>query len=184
MLSPADSILAYIRAKDGNRPHLLDWAFTPDAYLSMCVQTQSISFPPESYGREAIADTLVRHFNQTYENVYTFCIGTPPGNSVKTLSCPWLVVMSEKQSGAVRVGCGYYDWTFSGHRVCALRITIACMELLPPDTLDLVMDWVSGLPYPWCSEGAIVSGAADIPSLSLVVRSLQEGCRSAHTPPN
>lgn len=177
MLSPADSILAYIRAKDGNRPHLLDWAFTADAYLKIRVHTESISFPSESDGREAIANTLVRHFNQAYENIYTFCIGVPPRSAVETFACPWLVAMSERQNGAVRVGCGRYDWRFSGHRICALDITIDFMEVLPPHTLDVVMDWVSGLPYPWCSESAVARGAAEIPSLPHVVGCLNKYCQ-------
>lgn len=109
MLTQSESILAYIKAKDGNRPHLLDAAFTEDATLQMIVRTEAISFPASSVGREAIAETLVRRFNQTYENVYTLCIGSPPTANSETYSCNWLVAMSEKQGGAVRVGCGRYD---------------------------------------------------------------------------
>lgn len=76
--SPSESIAAYINAKDSNRPHLLDTAFTADASLRMHVFTDAISLPPALVGREAIADTLVRRFNQTYENIYTLCIGEPP----------------------------------------------------------------------------------------------------------
>src|SRR5215470_16474724 len=113
MSNVADFILAYIFAKDRNRPHLLEAAFTDDVELRMIVQTDAISFPPVSKGREALADTLVRLFNQTYENCYTFCLANPPPNEARSFSCPWLVAMSDKQSRAVRVGHGRYDWSFT-----------------------------------------------------------------------
>ncbi|PBJ22056.1 hypothetical protein BSG18_27840 [Pseudomonas ogarae] len=47
------SIQQYIRAKDGNRPHLLDQAFTPSAILDMVVRTGSIAFPDHVEGRPA-----------------------------------------------------------------------------------------------------------------------------------
>ena len=72
----------------------------------MIVQTDAVSFPPVSRGREAVVDTLVRHFNQTYENIYTFCLANSPDGEAKSFSCPWLVAMSDKQSRAIRVGCG------------------------------------------------------------------------------
>jgi hypothetical protein len=58
MLSQSDAVASYIRAKDGNRPHLLDTTFTDDATLEMVVRTDSISFPPSAAGRTAIAETL------------------------------------------------------------------------------------------------------------------------------
>ena len=54
----AESIHAYISAKDGNRPLLLNAAFTEDATLQMIVRTDTISFPAMSVAREAIAETL------------------------------------------------------------------------------------------------------------------------------
>ena len=71
MHQASDSIVAYLRAKDGNKPHLLAQAFTTDASLVMDVKTGSIAFPPVSTGRDAIAQVLVRQFAQAYENVYT-----------------------------------------------------------------------------------------------------------------
>src|SRR5437868_5619987 len=150
MSNITDSVLAYVFAKDRNRPHLLKAAFTDDIELRMIVQTDAISFPPVSKGREAVAHTLVRHFNQTYENIYTFCLANPPHGEAKAFSCPWLVAMSEKQSHSVRVGCGRYDWSFTDNsRVRDLVITVDAMELLPAQTLQPVMSWVSSLPYTW-----------------------------------
>ncbi|SCX77403.1 MULTISPECIES: hypothetical protein [unclassified Pseudomonas] len=47
------SIQQYIRAKDGNRPHLLDQAFTAAAILDMVVHTGAITFPDHVEGRAA-----------------------------------------------------------------------------------------------------------------------------------
>jgi SnoaL-like domain len=173
--SPAESIAAYISAKDGNRPHLLDAAFTPDATLRMVVRTDAITFPPASQGRDAIAETLVRRFNQTYENVYTVCIGLPPAAGAQAFSCDWLVAMSEKQGGAVRIGCGRYDWTFEpdGPRVRALTITIEAMQVLPAERLAPIMGWASCLPYPWCSLQAAQEAPVAIPGVRQIVQYLR-----------
>jgi len=152
MHKPSDSILAYLRAKDGNKPHLLAQAFTIDACLVMDVKTGAIAFPPVSTGREAIAQVLVRQFSQTYENIYTVCLSAPPANNALAFSCDWLVVMSEKSGGDIRAGCGRYDWNFAcdSHLVNRLTITIRTMLTLPPHTLDNMTRWASALPYPWC----------------------------------
>ena len=154
MPSPSELIAAYVHGKDGNRPHLLDAVFTADATLRMHVQTDSISFPPALAGREAIADTLVRRFNQAYENIYTFCIGEPPEADAQNYSCDWFVAMSEKHSGAVRVGCGRYDWSFTAnhYQVQSLEIRIVEMDNFPAETLRSVMHVVTAMPYPWCGR--------------------------------
>ena len=172
MRTPADCIASYILAKDGNRPHLMDAAFTPDATLKMVLHTDAISFPAASHGRTAIAETLVRRFNHTYENIYTLCVGSPPEAGVQAFACDWLVAMSQKQYGAVRIGCGRYDWSFTptGDRVRALTITIETMALLQPDTLAPVMEWVSDLPYPWCPRAELSRAA---PRLAGVEQALQ-----------
>lgn len=174
MRSPAESIQAYILAKDGNRPHLLADVFLADAELRMVVQTAAISFPPTSTGRAAIAGTLVRRFNQTYENIYTLCIGAPPLDAVESFTCGWLVAMSEKQTGNVRVGCGSYGWSFvlPGYQVRALTITVAAMETLPGEMLAPVMGWISSLPYPWCAARLPGITAPEIVPLRQVLRTL------------
>jgi hypothetical protein len=139
------------------------------------VQTDAISFPPISKGRDAFTDTLVRHFNQTYENIYTFCLADPPRGEVKAFSCPWLVGMSEKLSRAVRVGCGRYDWSFTNTgRVCGLVITVGTMETLPAEVLEPVMQWLSALPYPWCPASAAAQGIPALNELRKVTLTLRE----------
>lgn len=149
---PAAAISAYILAKDGNRPHLLPEAFTEDAVLTMDVRTDAIQFPPATVGRDAIADVLVRRFNQAYENIYTFCLGTPPLAPVPRFEGGWLVVMSEKATGRLRAGCGRYAWTFDAETglVSALVITIHGMLVLPPELVPVTTGWARTLPYPWC----------------------------------
>jgi hypothetical protein len=153
----ADAIAAYIRAKDENRPYLMSRAFADAATLSMVVKTEAISFPQAASGCEAITDVLIRGFSQTYENVRTFCLSSPPENGRTAFSCAWLVGMSAKENHLVRVGCGRYDWKFqieNPHLAEKLAITIEVMQLLPPEALVAVMNWLDELPYPWCSRQA------------------------------
>jgi hypothetical protein len=166
------SIRQYINAKDGNRPHLLHQAFAPDALLDMVVRTGSISFPPHVEGLGAIGDVLVRRFGQTFENVYTFCLGPPPEREAKTFQCKWLVGMSDKNSGEARVGCGLYEWQFSPESglVEKLTITIEHMKTLPATDLPCIMAWVSQRDYPWCGPQALVSNAPDIDALEEVIQ--------------
>ncbi|WP_197419297.1 MULTISPECIES: hypothetical protein [Burkholderia] len=48
------SIETYIQAKDGNRPHLIEDAFMPDAELVMELKTDEISFPSNVKGPTAL----------------------------------------------------------------------------------------------------------------------------------
>lgn len=158
MPTPAQAIENYILAKDGNRPHLLRQSLNNDATLEMIVHTGSISFPPRVNGRDGIADVLVRRFGQTYENVYTFCIGEPPVDAATKHHCKWLVGMSEKASGDLRFGCGRYDWQFDSGMATHLSITIEQMLVCPAAELEPVMDWLHNVSYPWCSTEQLVSG--------------------------
>jgi hypothetical protein len=166
----ARAIETYIRAKDQNRPHLMTEAFASDATVRMIIDTTTISFPPTMSGLDAITDTLVRTFGQNYENIYTFCLSAPPEHAVQRFSCRWLVAMSDKQSGTVRVGTGLYDW-HCPDRIEELVITISTMVLLDPAALHAVMNWVSGLPYPWCPAEAAWHAMPTIEGLEDVRRS-------------
>lgn len=183
MTGKADSISDYIRAKDGNRPYLLDTAFAEDASLEMIVQTASVSFPPTSIGRDAIAETLVRRFNQQYENIFTLCIGIRPEILTERFSCQWMVVMSDKQEGALRIGCGRYDWQFRqfDDRIQSLHITIEAMECSSSASVSPIMTWVSGLPYPWCELSVIAEAPPSLPSMDRILMLLQDGShRQSH----
>lgn len=157
---PAERLIrAYVLAKDTNRPHLLAGVFAPAARLEMSVATDAISFPGVTEGLAGITDVLVSTFGRTYENIYTFCQQSPGPDDRDEFSCDWLVGMSAKADGAVRVGCGHYRWRFgpaSTPRVTALEIAIEAMSVLAPGALHPVMDWLTGLPYPWCPAGTML----------------------------
>lgn len=162
---PHDLISGYVRAKDHNRPYAMSQVFARDARLEMIVHTGTISFPALTEGNDAIADVLARRFAQSYENVHTFCVATPPEGDARHYSCRWLVVMSEKESRAPRMGCGRYDWTFrpgAAMLVGKLTITIDQMHTLPADRLAALMDWVTPLPYPWCPVAAL---SVEVPAI-------------------
>jgi len=150
---PAEAIAAYLRAKDENRPYLMERAFVPDATLAIVVKSEAIAFPPFTRGRDAITQLLVREFGRTYENVRTLCYGSPPRSTDGRHSCNWLVGMSAKDGGVIRVGVGRYDWTFaapSPRHAERLDITIDLMQVLAADQLSAVTSWMFALPYPWC----------------------------------
>ena len=166
------AVHSYICAKDNNRPHLIDHAFDTNAVLEMVLETGNIDFPRYTEGREAIAELLVRRFGQTHENVYTFCIGQRPSAASLTYNCKWMVAMSDKTSGEVKVGCGLYEWNFNLHTGLAkrLQITIAHMEILPAGSLPEVMNWVSSVQHPWCAAQVLASKGPNVDGIEPIVR--------------
>ena len=60
--------------------------------------------------------------------------------------------MSAKADGRLRLGCGRYDWHFDGEgRVEKLVILAEVMKVHEAGELTPIMNWLSALPYPWCS---------------------------------
>ncbi|XAH25026.1 hypothetical protein AAFF27_07495 [Xylophilus sp. GW821-FHT01B05] len=176
-LPPETVLRTYIQSKDENRPHLMAQVFSEAATLQMQVRTDNIAFPAATQGAAAIADVLSRKFGQAYENVYTFYLGAVPAAATEQFSCDWLVGMSDKASGQVRVGCGRYDWVFdpaAGGRAGHLSIAIEAMQLLPPDELQAVMAWLGGLDYPWSSASAVLASAPAIAALAPVLQYLRQ----------
>src|SRR5262245_33313279 len=104
--------------------------FAEDAALTMVVKSGSISFPPATRGREAITDVLVRRFSQSYENVYSTCLGDPPRDDVNAFACDWLVAMTEREDGTVRTGCGRYDWRVDPSTGLTAELTITIETML------------------------------------------------------
>lgn len=176
-------VTLYLHAKDENRPHLMARAFAPQATLEMLVKTDLIAFPAKVQGLDAITDVLVRQFGRTCENVYTFCLWNEHRHDAPgRLSCDWMVGMSLKDGGELRVGCGRYDWKFQStppYRVEGLRITIERMQLLESHQVQPVMGWLSGLPYPWCAAEFAAERAPALealaPMLRYITRSTSEG---------
>jgi len=164
---------AYFHAKDENRPLLLAGVFSVDARLEILNRSDRISFPAVTVGLDRIADVLVRRFNQTYENIYSFYMDRP-AEDADAFACDWLVGMTEKETGNARVGCGRYDWAFRrapAFLASRLLITIESMVVLPPAATDEVMRWLGGLSYPWASA-ASVSSAPRLDALEPVVNYL------------
>ncbi len=163
-LSATDAIATYIEAKDHDRPQLMADAFLDDCELEMVVKTTAISFPSAAVGLEQVTRVLVRDFSAQYDNVRTFCLSRPPSDHPAQFRCRWLVGMTARQDGAVRVGCGHYDWHFrSGDgRVERLSIEIALMSVLPAKDARRILPWLAAIPYPWCSGP---DAARDMPSI-------------------
>jgi hypothetical protein len=154
MHSPATAVSTYFLAKDGNRPFLMRRAFATDAELEMIVKTEGISFPGSARGVQAIEDILGRRFANDFENVYTFGLAQPSEANRRHFPCPWLVGMSGKNNGPIRVGCGRYDWYFTPDEDCLVEklvITIDVMQVLQARGIEPIMDWLCDLPYPWCT---------------------------------
>jgi hypothetical protein len=157
----ANIISTYILAKDTNRPWLMQSAFSERVRLEMDVKTDAIAFPSVAIGLGEVTQTLIRRFSSENENVYTFCLTKPPNVDAPHFVCNWLVGMTRKDTGEVRVGCGLYEWAFVKQPeplVGELKITIEVMELLDQQHAQTSMRWLSGLPYPWCpAETALQS---------------------------
>ena len=154
-INATDAISTYIEAKDTNRPQLMKRAFAGDCELEMAVRTDAISFPSSAKGLEQITQVLVTNFGDQYENVRTFCLSRPNSDYPPYFRCDWLVGMSARQGGAVRVGCGHYGWHFGSdddRRVKKLAINIDVMCVLPAEGSKPIMQWLAVLPYPWCSN--------------------------------
>ncbi|WP_439375290.1 hypothetical protein [Bradyrhizobium sp. DASA03120] len=140
----------------------------------MIVKTDAISFPSSAHGLEQVTQVLVTGFGGQYENVRTFCLSRPGSDHLPHVRCDWLVGMSARQGGAVRVGCGRYDWHFSSRdgRVTKLVIGIDVMCVLPAEDTGPIMRWLAALPYPWCSGVQAGRTAPDIDALRPIARFL------------
>jgi hypothetical protein len=164
-INAIDAISTYIFAKDSNRPELMKHAFAGDCELEMVVKTDAISFPSSAKGLEQITQVLVTNFGDQYENVRTFCLSRPNSDFLPHFRCDWLVGMSARQGGAVRVGCGHYSWQFGSDddgRVKKLVVDIEVMCVLPVEEAEPITQWLAALPYPWCSD---IQSCESIPAI-------------------
>jgi hypothetical protein len=173
----ADAVVeAYIRGKDGNRPDVAAQAFASDARLTVRNVTAAVEFPAVTEGRDAIVDVLVTQFGKRYANVRTFCLARPAPEAT-TFACDWLVGMTGRDDGSVRVGSGRYDWALDAAPTgCAseLVITIDAMEVLPPALAPAILSWtMRSLTYPWSSAVEISDTAPAIEQLAPVLARLR-----------
>ena len=166
-----DLVLKYICAKDKNRPHLMSEVFTSNASLEMKLQTQNISFPSQTTGLENITEVLVSTFSESYEKVHTFCISDTIKNHEQMLTSDWIVCMSEKSSGDVRIGYGVYDWIFTkdeNTKVKHLTIKIEEMFTLEKEYSSIFFDWVGELSYPLCNLETVFKNSPKIEALKSI----------------
>jgi hypothetical protein len=164
-INATDAISTYILAKDSNRPQLMKHVFAGDCELEMAVKTDAISFPSSAKGLESISQVLITNFGDQYENVRTFCLSRPNSDYLPHFRCDWLLGMSARQGGAVRVGCGHYSWYFGSDddgRVKKLVIDIEVMCVIPVEESEPIMQWLAALPYPWCSD---IQACESIPAM-------------------
>jgi hypothetical protein len=172
--TPEAVLRGYFHAKDENRPLLLEDVFAPNAELVIRSHSANISFPAFTQGRSAIAEVLVRRFALAYENVYSFYLRRPAAG-IPAFTCPWLVGMSDRSSGEVRVGCGTYDWTFepvAPAMATRLVVTIEGMQVLPATESKRVFAWLRTQNYPWSSPEAALKGIPANAALSPVAQFL------------
>ncbi|MGE3875058.1 MAG: hypothetical protein AB7F74_19065 [Parvibaculaceae bacterium] len=171
MSTPFDAVSTYFHAKDANRPFLMRRAFTPDVELEMVVKTEAIAFPSSAKGLAAVEDILSRRFANDMENVYTFCLSRPTPANRHHFPCHWLVGMSAKNNGPVRVGSGRYDWYFTQDARCLVRrliITIDVMQIFPASSIDTIMGWLTDLNYPWSTPEEVVGSMPKIDGMTLI----------------
>jgi hypothetical protein len=180
-ITAAEAISTYIEAKDRNLPQLMERAFVQDCELQMQLLTDAISFPSSAHGLESVTDVLVRNFGSQYENVRTFCLSRPESNRLLGFQCDWLVGMSNKSDGDVRVGCGEYTWDFDAAgdgRVKRLLIKIEFMCVLPASYQASVLQWLSAIPYPWSSCHEARAGLPSIDALMPIAQFLRRQARN------
>ena len=181
----AETILRnYFHAKDENRPRLLEHVFAADAALEIGNASSAISFPATTQGRTAIADVLVREFGRNNDDVWSFYLQRPPA-ACRAFRCGWLVAMTEKASGAVRVGCGTYDWSFAASPsglATRLAISIDAMEALPAADGPAIYGWVGALDYPWSSASEAIARGPALDRLQPVLAQLTQLTAAALEP--
>ena len=166
-----DIINRYIKAKDENKPHLMAGVFTQSATLKMNVDTNAVSFPSGAVGLTDITKALITDFNHSYENIYTICLEDTLEQKENVLTCRWLVGMSEKETGTVRVGCGEYKWCFTERKACLaehLTIKIEEMTVLQSGLMMKIMTWLEKQPTSWAYSYSVLESMPDIALLSSV----------------
>ncbi len=116
----------YIDAKDNTRAHRIAEAFAPDAALTISLATSN-----------NVCDAIA-----------------VDGGAIDAL--PWLVVMRERATGALRVGHGVYRWSFDQTPVgTGFHIHIARMDVVPDADGALLDALQEGLSYPWLAPAEL-----------------------------
>jgi hypothetical protein len=145
----------YVEAKDLTRPQVMRQIYAPDAVLTFSIATDSISFPERVSGIEGITRTLIVDFGAKYSRCKTYYVcDSLPQNADRPTIVAWLVLMHEPARACLRIGKGYYEWTFEpqargGMQVVAMHIHIERMDAIDDAHGHLLGAAQSVLPYPW-----------------------------------
>jgi hypothetical protein len=130
-----------------------------DAILTYSFATDAIRFPERTEGIEAITRVLVVDFAQRYRRCKTYYIEDYLREQGDTVQVPWLVAMREVAAESLRLGRGYYRWTFTGvgaqRGVSAMHIHIDRMELNADPQASLLEAVQLALPYPWLTSSTM-----------------------------
>ena len=170
----------YVEAKDGNRPQLMGEIFAPDAVLTYTIATDSISFPPRTAGLEAITRTLVVEFGQRFTRCRTYyVVDDLPGGDAGIPFIPWLVLMREEARSCLRLGRGFYTWTFERPgagppQVKAMHIHIERMEPVEDVGGHLLATLQTPLPYPWLQPATLHDAFDRLPGVGPMAATLEE----------
>ena len=155
LLTPRSLLELYVEAKDTVRPELMKEIYAGDAVLTFSIATDSISCPPRVVGVDEITKTLVVDFAAKYNRCKTFyvCDSTPP-KTVEVTILPWLVLMNELSASRLRIGKGFYRWTFERSREDALQVVAMHIHIERMDAIDnaeshFLETAQSVLSYPW-----------------------------------
>jgi hypothetical protein len=149
-----DLLEAYFRAKDLDQPSVIPDCYTPEAVLTFSIATDQISFPARVRGAYAIAQALVMDFRRRFDRCKSYYVcDSPPTGGGDIDFLPWLVIMREMSTSALRLGKGYYRWAFergeSGMRVAAMHIHIERMDIIQDGDGEKREQLHAALPYPW-----------------------------------
>jgi hypothetical protein len=170
MATPAALLERYVEAKDLARPHLMRDIYAADAVLTYSIATDTIAFPAEVRGVEAITKTLVVDFALKFDRCRTYYLcDAPPTAAASVAEVPWLVVMREPALSRLRTGRGFYRWTFQpdiadGVRVAAMHIHIDRMDPIADPGARLLERIQAPLPYPWLSPAVLDTRLAGLAS--------------------
>ncbi|WER44643.1 hypothetical protein CupriaWKF_09810 [Cupriavidus sp. WKF15] len=152
----------YIEAKDNNRPEIIHDAFANDAWLTISLNTDAISFPSRTEGAAAIARTLVSDFARIFDRCRTYYIGDSQSWHDGAMIVPWLVAMRETAATKLRVGRGYYRLGFvmtdGKARIASFHIHIDRMDVIDDPGARALAALHASLPYPEVRTAELKAG--------------------------
>ncbi|QBR02671.1 nuclear transport factor 2 family protein [Paraburkholderia pallida] len=154
----------YLHAKDQNRPELIADCFADDAALTFSIATDEIDFPRSVSGATAIAKTLVADFGERFDRCRTYYVcDEPVVDADGVCVMPWLVVMREKETEALRLGKGAYRWRIGRSaggvdRIVALHIHIERMDSIGDAGSVKLSALQELLGYPWLPPEMLMRG--------------------------